>query len=188
MKNLWAVLLVTLTLFFSCGKKSPTKPTEDFSRYFPLEVNYKWYFSQFSTPDAKLIYSIWEAREIDGKLYYAYGNTIETSGFFRKDARGNVYKWLPTGEVLWFNFYIADGGMYDVKLSDIFIYEVTVKNKKNITILLNGQTYVDCISFSFRALTTTYKGINYSIAPDIGIVSIGSDSATISLDSFEFPQ
>lgn len=185
MKNLWAVLLMTLTLFFSCGKKSPTEPAEDFSRYFPLEVNYKWYFYYPGNPGAKLIYRIWETKEFDGKLYYVYGNKAEAGELYRQDERGNVYKKRPAGELLYFNFETKEGGTYQVKLSDLFIY--TVKVEKNLTVSYDDHTFEGCVRFTFDAPTIKDEEITYTLAPDIGIVQMVSTYVTMYLDSYEFP-
>jgi hypothetical protein len=186
MKNLWAVLLMTLALFFSCGKKSPTEPAEDFSRYFPLEVNNKWYFYYPPNSAAKVTYRIWETQTVNDHLYYLYGNKSETSDLFRKDELGNVYKNRPAGELLWFNFQTADGGTYQVKLSDLFIYTVTVE--KNQTVTYRDPTFEGCVRFTFDAPTIKDEEITYTIAPEIGIVQMMGAWVTMYLDSYEFPR
>lgn len=184
MKHVWFVVLAFAVLSGACGKKEPTGPSTDYSAYFPLDVNYKWYFYYPQTPTATVIYRIWGTQTIDGKLYYQYGNKAETSDLFRKDAHGNVFKKRPAGEVLWFNFDTADGGNYQVKLSDKFIYTVTVA--KNQTVTYDGRTFTDCVIFSFDALNLTDEEIRYTIAPEVGIVQMIGAYVTLYLDSYEF--
>lgn len=182
MKRLTVLLLLTLTLF--CGKKDPTAPSPDYSAYFPLDINYKWNFYYPQSPTAKVIYRIWGTQTLDGQLYYQYGNKAETSDLFRKDAHGNVFKKRPTGELLWFDFDTADGGTYQVKLSDKFIYTVTVTKKQTVT--YDGHTFADCIIFSFDAPNLTDEEISYTIAPDVGIVQMVGAWVRLYLDSWEF--
>lgn len=177
-------IVIAAVLLSACSKKNPVEPQQDYHRWFPLQVNNKWYFYHPESPNAKVIYRVWETRELEGKTYYAYGNKAETSELFRQDQIGNVYKKRPNGEVLWFDFRVPDGGTYEVKLSDNFIYTVTVA--KNQTVSYDTHSYSDCIIFSFDAAKLTTEEMTYVLAPDIGIVKMQTAWMTLYLDSFEF--
>ncbi len=168
----------------SCGKKNPAAPQEDFRGYFPLNVGNKWYFYHPGNPDAKVVYRVWETRELDGKVYSVYGNKAETGDLFRQDERGNIYKKRPVGELLWFNFAAADGGMYEVKLSDNFVYTVTVHKKQAVS--YDGRTFNDCVVFYFDAPNLTTEEETFVFAPDVGIVKRENAWMTLLLDTYEF--
>jgi hypothetical protein len=184
MRKLWIIVLMTCPFFSSCEKKSPTEPVQNYGNYFPLEVNYKWYFYYPPRADAKVIYRIWNTQSVNDHLYYLYGNKEEASDFFRKDEHGNVYKNRPNGEIMWFNFETANGGTYQVKLSSALVYDVKVE--KNLTITYDDHIFEGCVRFTFDVPNLKDEEMVYSLAPEIGIVQNLGAYVTMYLDSYEF--
>jgi len=173
-----------MVFIINCDKDEPTQPGTDYSNYFPLEIDNKWYYYHVGVPDALVIYRIWDTATYDNKIYSLFGNKVESSDLFRKDDKGNIYKKRPDKELLWFAFSEDHGGSYEVKLSDKFIY--TVKVEKSLTIEYDGHKYVDCVRFTFDAPNIKDEEMVYVFAPDVGIVQMLGAWVSLYLDSYEF--
>jgi len=159
-------------LFFICAMlacdESPTQADNDYSNYFPIELNNSWTYSS-TTGSTTQTHHIWETRVYDNQVYSLWGSqSTNTVPLLYEE--GKIFRIQNNEKMVWLDFTIEDGGTYTYNASDKVNYTVTVT--RDIRCECGENTWQNCIEFFFDDASKVNEELTYTLAPDIGIVQI----------------
>lgn len=147
-----------------------TLKAEDYHHYFPLHPKNNW---QYRFEQTETIYalpdSVFEPVHVDGKTYVTWGDNKTVPIFIRQDESGRIFRRLPMGEKLWFDFSKKHGESYTWSTgADDAEFVVTVK--KNVRVMTYAGPFENCIEFQFNVPAARDEEFTYVFAPNVGIV------------------
>ncbi len=166
MKTTYFNLLVSMALL----SLFHTIKAEDYRHYFPLQPKNNW---QYRFEQTETIYalpdSVFEPVDVDGKTYVTWGENKSVPIFIRQDESGRIFRRLPMGEKLWFDFTKKHGESYTWS-TDADDAEFVVTVKKNVRIMTYAGPFENCIEFQFNVPASRDEEFTYVFAPNVGIV------------------
>lgn len=169
MKHIYAWVLVGVVIFSASVLAAPQTIAQDsLTCYLPLRIGNAWFYTDILDTSVQYLYGVFDTTRVDSVLYYLYGfNLYSLIDTIRCDSFGRVWKYTRGNELLLFDFTLEDRTQYLIQ--DIKPATVTVQ--KSLTVYVRAGHFFNCINFYFDYAQTTHD-VNYTFAPDIGIVQI----------------